>query len=424
MLCYLEFNWLSNASYKIQPDAPFDTQEPGNETSLSHCSSNEAKLKKVKFEQTEENSTGNIPRTGNLQPSRKHSKNKKSKKHKKYKLKKQEKCIDDPKLTKLPSTIWIEESGLEIEKAFRIHRQPDNENCQFDGLYRLDIALHHQNPKLQCLGVTKEQVIEPKSKRKEKNKSQRYWEGSLSSDENVSFNQTTTKKCGFGFSANFSYVPLYLPIAENESSSQANEKPVCELLLKTKELNQKVRANPYDIQSWLALADLQVQHVEPANLTADSLNKTALEKQKKSSKLWIQKKAAVLEQAVQRNPSCVELIIAYMNVCSETLNNEAILHKWKNFLFLQPQKTVLWKHYLMFCQSSFSAFSFSATLEVYAKCFKTLSAIQSGKFVSHSPENDIQNGMIEIFVQFCQFLTQSGACVLYAYHVHALHRVE
>ena len=359
-------------------------------------------MKRAKPEQTEE------------KHDRKRYKKEKSKKHKKHKHKKHKKSVDDPKLTKLPATIWIEESGLEIEKAFRIHKKPDYDNREFGGLYRLDIALHNQNPKLKCLGLSKRHEIQQKSKGKKKS-SQRYWESSVSSDEVLSFDHAT--KSGFGFSSNFSYVPLELPTAvskEDESSTVENEKPVSELLSKTKELNQKVRENPNDIQSWLALADLQAQQVESRNLTADSLNRSALEKQKKSSKLSMEKKTAVLEQAVQKNASCVDLIIAYMNACSEILSSEAILEKWKRFLFIQPQKTLLWKHYLMFCQSSFSAFSFSATLEVYTKCFTTLSAIQSGKFVSHSPEIDIESGMIEIFVQFCQFLMQSGSifCML------------
>ena len=337
---------------------------------------------------------------------KKRKKREKSKKHKKHKHKKHKKSVDDPKLTKLPDTIWIEESGLEVEKAFRIHRKPDYGNCEFGGLYRLDIALHKQNPKLKCLGLTKEQEIEQISKTK-KRPLQRYWEGSVSSDEVVSLDHTT--KCGFGFSSNFSYVPVEMPTATNEENeSTVVEKPVSDLLLKTKELNQKVRENPNDIHSWLALADLQGKQVESSDLTTESLSRTALQTQKKSCKLSMEKKAAVLAQAVEKNQSCVDLIIAYMDVCSETLGSEAIVEKWKKFLFTHPQKTLLWKHYLLFCQSSFSAFSFSTTLEVYTKCFTTLSAIQSGKFVSHSPEIDMESGMVEIFAQFCQFLTQAG----------------
>jgi hypothetical protein len=396
-------DWLSNASYNVQAGVSSTLEEQEHESASSHSSNEEEILKVAKSEQTEE------------KRDRKRRKKDKSRKHKKHKHKKHKKSIDDPKLTKLPSTIWIEESGLEIEKAFRIHRKPDYGNREFGGLYRLDIALHNQNPKLKCLGLTKEQEIEQKSKGKEKKKSsQRYWEGCVSSGEVLSFD--STKKSGFGFSSNFSYVPLELPTAvneENESSTVEKEKPVSELLSKTRELNQKVRQNPNDIQSWLALADLQARQVESSNLTTDSLNRTALEKQKKSCKLSMEKKAAVLEQAVQKNPSCVDLIIAYMNVCSETMSSEAILEKWKRFMFTQPQKTLLWKNYLMFCQSSFSAFSFSTTLEVYTKCFTTLSAIQSGKFISHSPDKDIESGVLEIFVQFCQFLRQSGiSCIL------------
>ena len=394
------FDWLSNASYNVQAEVSSNIQAQELESASSHSSNEEEILKEAKAEETEE------------RRDRKRRKKEKSKKHKKHKYKKHKKSVDDPKLTKLPSTIWIEESGLEIEKAFRIDRKPDYDNREFGGLYRLDVALHNQNSKQKCLGLNKDQEIEQQSKRKQKKKSvQRYWESSINSDEGLVTNQTTTSKGGFGFSNNFSYVPLELPTTvnnENESSALENEKPTSELLSKTKELNQKIRENPNDVVSWLALADLQEKQVESRDVTSDSLNKTAFEKQKKSNKLLMEKKAAVLEQAVEKNPSCVELIVAYMNVCTETMTSNAILEKWKKILFIQPQKTPLWKHYLLFSQSSFSAFSFSTTLAVYTKCFQTLSAIQSGKFISHSPETDMESGMVEIFVMFCQFLKQSG----------------
>ena len=396
------FDWLSNASYDVQAVVSSTTPaQEHDESTPSHSSDEEEILKKAKAEQTEG------------RQDRKRRKKEKSKKHKKHKHKKHRKSIDDPKLTKLPSTIWIEESGLEIKKAFRIDRKPDYDNREFGGLYRLDVALHNQNSKQRCLGLTKGQEFEQKSKKKQKKTTlQRYWENSISSDEALVSSQTTTSiKGGIGFSNNFSYVPLELPAPVNDergSSALENEKPASELLSKTKELNQRVRENPNDVVSWLALADLQEKQIESGNLTSDSLNKTTFEKQKKSNKLSMEKKAAVLEQAVDKNPSSVELIVAYMNVCTETMSSNVILEKWKKILFIQPQKTLLWKHYLLFSQSSFSAFSFSATLAVYTKCFQTLCAIQSGKFTSHSPEIDMENGVVEIFVMFCQFLKQSG----------------
>ena len=401
-MIFLEsFDWLSNASYSIQTEISTNIQEECESTS-SHSSNEDEVSKETRSDQTEG------------KHERKRRKKDKSKKHKKHKHKKQKKhkTSDDPRLTNLPSTIWIEESGLEIEKAFRIHKKPDYDNREFGGLYRLDIALHNQNPKLRCLGLSRDQEIEPKSGRKEKKKSkQRYWESFVSSDE-ASTLLVLTGKTGFGFSNNFSYVPLELPVAVNDENKEScagdNDKPVSEILSKTRDLNQRVGDNPNDIHAWLDLADLQLQQTQSSYQTSNTFSRSGIEEQKKSSKLSLEKKAAVLEKAVEKNPSCVELIVAYMNVCAQILDSESILEKWKKRLFIQPQKTLLWKHYLMFCQSSFSAFTFSTTLVIYTKCFTTLSSIQSGKFTSHSPDDDMESGMVEIFVQFCQFLKQAG----------------
>lgn len=383
-----------------------------------------------KSDEADSHSSGdNRPSRNAAKLKKKHDRQQKTKKHKKHKHKRKNrdqklKLKEEEKLMKLPSTIWIEESGLELEKAFRIHKKPDHDNRSFGGLYRLDIALHKRDPKLKCLGLKPDQVvdIEPKKKKKKNAESpQRYWGNKdLSTPDSLlvaCLVTGTAGKASYGFSKNFSYVPLELPSQAGqttgigETMSQVDAKQVVPdtITSQTKNFNQRVREDPGDVKAWLALAELQSEHVQFGdNLTLNSLNKIGLEKHKKTSKISLEKKLAVLEQAVEKNPSSSDLIIPYMDLCVETASSDKIVDKWRDILFNQPQKTLLWKHYLMFCQSNFSTFSVSNTLAIYSKCFSTLSAIRDGVFKSHSPEDGMELGMVEIFVQFCQFLRQTG----------------
>ena len=365
------------------------------------------------------------------QHDKKHYKKQKQKKHKKHKYKKKnhgqkvKEKEEEDKLMKLPSTIWIEESGLEFEKAFRIHKKPDHDNCSYGGLYRLDIALHKQDPKLKCMGLRPGQVVDlgqkPKKKEKKQESQQRYWQSGnlIVPGDSLLLFPSKSGKSSNGFSENFSYIPLELPLSAGEKEGISETLSFHEgtlisnkMISRTKDLNERVRGNPNDIEAWLALAELQGQYAQSGDLTSNSFDKVGLEKQKKIDKLSLEKKAAVLEQAVEKNPLSEDLIVAYMDVCVEFMDSDKIAEKWKNILFKQPQKTLLWKHYLMFCQTNFSAFSTSSTLAVYSKCFNTLSAIKDGIFKSHCPESDIEVGMVEIFIQFCQFLRQTGKLLI------------
>lgn len=107
------------------------------------------------------------------------------------------------------------------------------------------------------------------------------------------------------------------------------------------------------------------------------------DRQKRSLRLVLEKKLAVLERAIDSNQSSVELKLAKLALCSEFWEPSALAREWQKLIFLHPNNTALWQKYLLFCQSQFSTFTVSKIHSLYGKCLSTLSAVNDGSILSH-----------------------------------------
>lgn len=107
------------------------------------------------------------------------------------------------------------------------------------------------------------------------------------------------------------------------------------------------------------------------------------ELRRKSLKLVLEKKLAILERAIESNPSNVDLKLARLKLCTEFWEPPALIKEWQKLIFLHPNNPEMWKKYLLFCQSQFTTFSVSKINSLYGKCLTTLAAVQDGSMVSH-----------------------------------------
>ncbi|KAL9952401.1 hypothetical protein ACROYT_G039651 [Oculina patagonica] len=443
-------NWLRNESYKDiisfesdhhettnseerQYSPEQDTQvhpqsvEPGSKRALVDISSSdeERELHHGKEIKKEHSSTSeNV---------RKHHKDKKRHKHKKKHKHKREKSEVKEHISEdvgKPDTIWIEEAHLAPEKAFRLHKKPDLANRMYNTLYRLDIALYKMRSDATCLGLSKHQVIElseQKGKKKKKMKTvARYWNIKdyqvPESTDNISLTLPTAMEKpdqGVNLGDVRGYLSLETPrqdeIAKGDlhrgtlqQSNADQDSHESDILQKTRELNKTLHNNPHDIQTWLALIDFQEEIVQTEDSVKSSLTATGREKRKAATRTVIEKKIAVFEKALQKNPNSVELIVGHLGLCNEIMDAEELAQKWKRVSFVHPNNTLLWRHYLLFMQSRFSVFSFSKAAAVYGKCLSTLSSIKEGTFASHQAEGDLESEMLDLFIRQCQFTRQSG----------------
>lgn len=114
-----------------------------------------------------------------------------------------------------------------------------------------------------------------------------------------------------------------------------------------------------------------------------SVSEGELEMRKKSLKLLLEKKLAILERAIESNLNDVDLKLARLKLCTEFWEPSAVIKEWQKLVFLHPNNPTLWQKYLLFCQSQFSTFAVSKVHSLYGKCLSTLSAVEDGSMVSH-----------------------------------------
>ena len=159
--------------------------------------------------------------------------------------------------------------------------------------------------------------------------------------------------------------------------------------------NKTLREQPDNIKLWLEFIQFQDTY---ADKFAANVKKKAL----------IERKIAIYERALEVNPTSMELILGHMQLCAEIWDNDQLEKKWKKLTFTHPNRSILWRYYLIYCQARFSSFATTRCISFYDKGLDNLSNIMEGNLASHLPEPNAEEGMIKIFLQRCSFLHQVG----------------
>ncbi|XP_047397664.1 nuclear exosome regulator NRDE2 isoform X1 [Sciurus carolinensis] len=337
-------------------------------------------------------------------------------------------------------SVWLEDIQTLTGETFRTDKKPDPANWEYKSLYRGDIARYKRKGD-SCLGINpKKQCIS--------------WEGASSTKKHAHKHVEryfTKKSVGLmsidGVAVSSKAEPpsaepvLFIPVkdldevaspvttwlnplgiydpsttqwlqgqgpSEQESKQPDSQQDRENALLKAKveEFNRKVRENPRDTQLWMAFVAFQDEVMRSPGLYA--MEEGEQEKRKKSLKLILEKKLAILERAIESNQSSIDLKLAKLKLCAEFWEPAALVKEWQKLIFLHPNNTVLWQKYLLFCQSQFSTFSISKIHSLYGKCLSTLSAVKDGSILSHPALPGIEEAMFALFLQQCHFLRQAG----------------
>ncbi|XP_036986114.2 nuclear exosome regulator NRDE2 isoform X2 [Artibeus jamaicensis] len=336
--------------------------------------------------------------------------------------------------------VWLEDLQALTEEAFRTDTKPDPANWEYKSLYRGDIARYKRKGD-SCLGINpKKQRISWEGASAAKKHSHRRVERYFTK-KNVGLMNADgvaiSSKTGPLSSEPVSFIPVKgsddaappvttwlnpLGIYDQSTtqwlqgqgpSEQESKQPDIEpdredalLKAKVEEFNRRVRENPRDIQLWMAFVAFQDEVMKSPGLYA--VEEGGQEKRKRSLKLILEKKLAILERAIESNQSSVDLKLAKLQLCAEFWEPATLLREWQKLIFLHPNNTALWQKYLLFCQSQFSTFSVSKIHSLYGKCLSTLSAVKDGSIVSHPELPGTEEAMFALFLQQCHFLRQAG----------------
>uniref|UniRef100_A0A8B9WTE1 Nuclear exosome regulator NRDE2 n=1 Tax=Bos mutus grunniens TaxID=30521 RepID=A0A8B9WTE1_BOSMU len=336
--------------------------------------------------------------------------------------------------------VWLEDVQALSGETFRMDKKPDPANWEYKSLYRGDIARYKRKGD-SCLGLNpKKQCISWEGTSTEKKRSHKHIEryftkksvGLMNVDglavssqpeapalEPLSFipvkgvddaappATSWLNPLGIYDQATTQWLQGQGP-SEQESRPPDSQPDRESALLKARveEFNRKVRESPRDTELWMAFVAFQDELMRSPGLYA--VEEGEPETQKRSLRLVLEKKLAILERAIESNPSSVDLKLAKLKLCAEFWEPATLLKEWQKLIFLHPNNTALWQKYLLFCQSQFSTFSVSKIQSLYGKCLSTLSAVRDGSIASHPELPGTEEAMFALFLQQCHFLRQAG----------------
>uniref|UniRef100_A0A4W2CYZ2 Nuclear exosome regulator NRDE2 n=1 Tax=Bos indicus x Bos taurus TaxID=30522 RepID=A0A4W2CYZ2_BOBOX len=336
--------------------------------------------------------------------------------------------------------VWLEDVQALSGETFRLDKKPDPANWEYKSLYRGDIARYKRKGD-SCLGLNpKKQCISWEGTSTEKKRSHKHIEryftkksvGLMNVDglavssqpeapalEPLSFipvkgvddaappATSWLNPLGIYDQATTQWLQGQGP-SEQESRPPDSQPDRESALLKARveEFNRKVRESPRDTELWMAFVAFQDELMRSPGLYA--VEEGEPETRKRSLRLVLEKKLAILERAIESNPSSVDLKLAKLKLCAEFWEPATLLKEWQKLIFLHPNNTALWQKYLLFCQSQFSTFSVSKIQSLYGKCLSTLSAVRDGSIVSHPELPGTEEAMFALFLQQCHFLRQAG----------------
>ncbi|KAM6392986.1 nuclear exosome regulator NRDE2 isoform 2-T2 [Pluvialis apricaria] len=351
----------------------------------------------------------------------------------------------DKKTSNLTSNrfVWLDDIQASTAETFRIDKKSDPANWAYKSLYRGDIARYKRRGE-SCLGIDKKkQCITWDSSASKRKQLQRRPERYFTKNNVKILNTDGIPVCNKSSPSDpTDFIPVFHMETDDPSDTTevnplgiydpsttvwlqgkgckgAEHEPVntqqtiqepgisinSVLMTKVEEHNKKVRENPRDINAWMEFVSFQDELMRGPSPYA---SKGEQEVRRKSLKLILEKKLAILERAIESNPSNVDLKLARLKLCTEFWEPPALIKEWQKLIFLHPNNPELWKKYLLFCQSQFTTFSVSKINSLYGKCLTTLAAVQDGSMVSHPLLPGTEEAMLAIFIQQCHFLRQAG----------------
>ena len=307
-----------------------------------------------------------------------------------------------PALTEIlvlpPGKVFLQDlPDLKTMCAFCTDRKPDRNNLACGEIYRMQIARYKCRSRC-CLGV-KSISADNKSVAAERyfTQSDALAAGGIPLRSRKEF---LDHRRGFYVKPSSTLTPSFIPLSTPGCDDKSLHQEV-DLLTSTLddhvthlscqkrsvELNKLLVDNPYDVGSWLELVRCQVTEVG-----RDSLSESSTPDKVAAAVADIQ--AAVLDRALEKNPSSIELKLAQLELCHGRWEVEKIASEWKNIVFQHAADPHVWRKYLQYVRSSFRTFSTSRVTSAYVRAISTLRGARDGTLLSHKAPPHVTTHMI------------------------------
>ena len=312
----------------------------------------------------------------------------------------------EPKQVKKPPSKKPKPEPVGEKDVYRIDLRSDPGNLRYDSVYRGDVSLYRR--KFDCLGLKTSQKLKWTDGRSKPIRKKMKFAGNVRYFADRS-KPTSSEVCIPSKATNpaTKHLPDFIMVESNPVAIKTEtpgdvtaERYMSQL---TGDYNSSLLEQPHNVTLWLEFLAFQDQLLEWGHLPGESTENMARKK-----RALTERKISIYERALKLNPMSEELLVGHMKLIQEIWSTDKTIKKWKDIVFHQPNKPLLWLNYIHFCQNNFSSFGTSSIISLYKKCITTLSSILQGTLKSHLPLPNTSSYLVAIFSLYCNFLKQVG----------------
>eukprot|EP00903_Cladosiphon_okamuranus_P019261 g17707.t2 len=163
-------------------------------------------------------------------------------------------------------------------------------------------------------------------------------------------------------------VPLYDGAGSTPRIKQSRKNGGSRKAARTKEFNVLTRENPDCEEVWLRFVDFQEEAVR-------ALHGGGLNWQSTSAamvRMTLEKRAAILEGALRRNPSSIRLLTTNLHLADQLQEHAVVDSLWRGAIERSSHSCTLWLRYLHFKASHFASFSVPSQRSIYTRSIRAL----------------------------------------------------
>ena len=181
------------------------------------------------------------------------------------------------------------------------------------------------------------------------------------------------------------------------------------LMQRTKSFNEKTRERPEDVELWIEFARFQDEFM-------------ALTRKRSEIRQLVEKKIAILEQALRYHSHDARVIIMLLMEYEKVEESPSIKSRWHYALEQNTGSPDIWHAYLRYRMRDFSNFSASSVRDDFNRALRSLAIARNQlKQISAAPSkvSELERAIVDLIVDVCRFDIQTGETELAVARIQA-----
>ena len=199
----------------------------------------------------------------------------------------------------------------------------------------------------------------------------------------------------------------FLKLSEGGCEERAHEDDFeslnARLMQKTKSYNENIHANPENVALWIEFAQFQDEFM-------------TLTRKKVEISQMIEKKIAILEDALRYHPHESTLVIMLLIEYEKVEESPSIKSRWEYACAQNPGNPVIWNAFIRYCLRDFTNFSVDGVRKVYNNALSSLVSAKGELKRKHGVVStdvaQLERAIVGLIIDICSFDIQAGSTEL------------